>query len=48
MNPKKSIFAVLEGKLLGHIISKKEVSRDKESVGYITDISMPHNRKSMQ
>ena len=30
MNPNKSIFVVLEGKLLGHIISKKEILIDQE------------------
>ena len=28
LNPKKSIFAVLEGKLLGHIVSKKGILID--------------------
>ena len=30
LNPKKSIFPVLEGKLLGHIISKKGIPIDPE------------------
>ena len=48
LNPKKRIFAVLEGKLLGHIISKKGISIDQERVEAITQILMPHNRKYMQ
>ena len=48
LNPKKIIFAVLEGKLLGHIISKKGISIDQERVEAITQIPMPHNRKYMQ
>ena len=48
LNPKKRNFAVLEGKLLGHIISKKGISIDQERVEAITQIPMPHNRKSMQ
>ena len=36
LNPKKSIFAVLEGKLLGHIISKKGISIDQERVEALT------------
>ena len=44
LNPKKIIFAVLEGKLLGHIISKKEILIDQERVDSINQIPMPHNR----
>ena len=47
-NPKKSIFAVLEGKLLGDIISKNGISIDQERVKAITQIPMPHNKKAMQ
>ena len=48
LNRKKSIFALLEGKLLGHIISKKGISIYQERVEAITHIPMPHNRKAMQ
>ena len=48
LNPKKSIFAVLEGKLLGHIISKKGISIDPKRIEVISQIPLPHNRKSMQ
>ena len=48
MNPKKSIFAVLEEKLLGHIISKNGISIDQEIFEAITQIPMPLNKKSMQ
>ena len=48
VNPKKSIFVVLEGKMLGHIISKKGISIDPERVEAITQIPMAHNKKSMQ
>ena len=47
LNPKKSIFVVLEGKFLGHVISKKGISIDLERVKDITHIPMPHNKKSM-
>ena len=36
LNPKKRIFAVLEGKLLGHIIPKKGISIDQERFEAIT------------
>ena len=32
LNPKKCIFTVLEGKMLGHIISKKGISIDQEKI----------------
>ena len=35
LNPKKSIFTILEGKLLGHIISKKGISIDPEIIEVI-------------
>ena len=36
LNPKKIIFAVLEGKMLGHIISKKGISIDPEIIESIS------------
>ena len=48
LNPKKSMFTVLEGKFLGHIISKKGMPIDQERVDAITQIPMHHNRNSMQ
>ena len=32
LNPKKCVFAVTEGKLLGHVISKKGISIDPERI----------------
>ena len=32
LNPKKCVFAVTEGKLLGHVISKKWISIDSERI----------------
>ena len=43
LNPKKSIFMVLEGKLLGHIISNKGISIDTERIEAISHIPLPHN-----
>ena len=48
LNPKKIIFYVLEGKPLGHVISKKGISIDPERFEDITQIPMPHNKKDMQ
>ena len=48
LNPKKSIFAILEGKLLGHIISKKEISIDPKMIEVISQNPLPHNKKAMQ
>ena len=47
MNPKKSMFAVLEGNLLGKIISRKRISIDIEMVEAISQIPMPRNKKDM-
>ena len=45
LNPKKSIFTILKGKLLGHIILKKGISIDLERVEVIYQIPLPHNKK---
>jgi len=48
LNPKKSIFAVKEGKLLGHILSKKGILIDPERVDTIMRIQPPANKRAMQ
>ena len=48
LNPKKCVFAVMEGKLLGHIVSKKGISIDPERIKAIEQIPLPHNKKGMQ
>ena len=48
LNPKKCVFAVTEGKLLGHIVSKKGISIDPERIKAIEQIPLPHNKKGMQ
>ena len=45
LNPKKSLFAVKEGKLLGHIISKEGVVIDPKRVSAIETLTLPRNRK---
>ena len=44
----KSVFAVTEGKLLGHIVSKTGISIDPERIKAIEQIPLPHNKKGMQ
>ena len=45
LNPKKCVFTVTEGKLLGHIVSKKGISIDPEIIKAIEQIPLPHNNK---
>jgi hypothetical protein len=47
LNPKKSIFGVDKGKLLGHIISKDEIMIDPARVEDIKNIPLPKNKKSI-
>jgi hypothetical protein len=48
LNPKKSFFALNEGKLLGFIVSKDGIYIDPDRIKEISDIPLPHNKKSMQ
>lgn len=48
LNPKKCHFAVTEGKLLGHIVSKEEIRIDPERVEPIDKIPIPKNVKAIQ
>ena len=41
LNPKKSIFSVHEGKLLGYIVSKSGVTVDPERVAAILELPLP-------
>lgn len=41
LNPKKSIFCVMDGELLGHIISQQGVKIDPEKVKSIQQLSFP-------
>ena len=47
-NPKKCVYTVMEGNLLGHVISKMEISIDLERIEAIAQIPFPHNKKGMQ
>ena len=48
LNPKKSFFALNQGKLLGFIVSKDGIYIDPDRIKEISDIPFPHNKISMQ
>eukprot|EP00253_Pinus_taeda_P010676 PITA_10676 len=48
LNPKKSLFALEEGRLLGHIISKDGIRIDLERIQAILQIPYPRNTKELQ
>jgi len=47
-NPKKTIFGVDEGKILGNIIYKDGINIDPEWVKEILQLPLPHNKNFMQ
>jgi hypothetical protein len=48
MNPKKSLFAMKEGKLLGHIMSYEGMRIDSSRVEAILTLSLPRSKKEVQ
>jgi hypothetical protein len=48
LNPKKSLFAMKEGKLLGHIVSAEGVRIDPSRVEAIQTLSFPRSKKEVQ
>ena len=48
LNPKKSLFGLEEGKLLGHIISKDGIRIDPERIQAILQVPYPRNIKELQ
>ena len=48
LNPKKSIFGVTEGKLLGHIVSKEGIRIDPERVKAIQQLSLPMSKPGVR
>eukprot|EP00253_Pinus_taeda_P023414 PITA_23414 len=48
LNPKKTLFGLEEGKLLGHIISKDDIRIDPERIQAILQIPYPRNIKELQ
>ncbi|XP_057850259.2 uncharacterized mitochondrial protein AtMg00860-like [Cryptomeria japonica] len=48
LNPKKSVFCVTEGKLLGHIVSKEGVKIDPKRVNAIQPLNLPSSRTGVR
>jgi hypothetical protein len=48
LNPKKSLFSMMEGKLLGHIVSTEGVRIDPSRVEAIQTMSLPRSKKEVQ
>jgi hypothetical protein len=48
LNPKKSVFEIDKGKLLGHIALEGGISIDPERIQSIKDVCPPINKKSLQ
>ena len=48
LNPKKSFFALSEGKLLRFIVSKSRIHIDPDRIKEIFAVPLPHNKKAMQ
>ena len=48
LNPKKSLFAMEDGKLLGHIISKDGIRIDPACVQAIQQIDLHRNKKEIE
>jgi hypothetical protein len=48
LNPKKTIFGVEEGKLLGHIISQEGINIKLEWIKVLAQLPLPHNKKAIQ
>jgi len=48
LNPKKSSFALQEGKFLSHIISKERVVIDPKRFSTIYTLILPRNKKEVQ
>jgi hypothetical protein len=45
LNPKKCLFSLLEGRLLGHIVSKKGIHIDPKKIKSINDINPQTSKK---
>jgi hypothetical protein len=48
LHPKKTIFGVEEGKLLGHIISRARIQINPDRIRAIAQFPLPHNKRFMQ
>lgn len=48
LNPKKCVFAIHKGKLLGYIVSKQGITIDPKRVAAILELPLPHHKKGLQ
>ena len=48
LNPKKCVFGVISGKLLGHIVSQKRIKVDPDKVKAIREMSVPRTVKEVR
>jgi hypothetical protein len=48
LNPKKSIFGIDKGKLLGHIVSEEGIYVDPKRIKSIKNVCPPTNKKALQ
>jgi hypothetical protein len=48
LNPKKSLFTIKEGKILGHIVSAEGVRIDPSRVESLQTLSLPKSKKEVQ
>ena len=48
LNPKKCLFVVTEGKLLGHIVCKEGIYIDLERGKVINELNPPSSKKGVQ
>jgi len=48
LNPKKSLFGLEEGKIIGHIISKERIKIDPNRIEAIQKLEYPRNIKELQ
>lgn len=48
LNPKKSLFDMEEGRLLGHIVTSQGICIDSERVEAIQKVNLPRNKKEIQ
>ncbi|MCO5578895.1 hypothetical protein L7F22_032744 [Adiantum nelumboides] len=48
LNPKKCVFMVRQGKILGHIVSKNDISTDEDKIQAIVSMPRPTNARGVQ
>ena len=48
LNPKKSLFAMEKGRLLGHIVTSQGICIDPERVETTQKVNIPRNKKEIQ